>query len=106
MRRPTPRGFAKVQLCWIAAFLLGGFSCGPPEVRACHEFVDALRACTDRNAPASGLGEEDEHAACESADPACESFYECATAEPCTDEDGFFTISIAACEPPEGVRCL
>jgi hypothetical protein len=99
LRRPAPIGFA-------LAFLMGALSCAPPEVRACEDFVDALRACTDRNGEASGPGEDDDYAVCEAVDPACESFFECAAAKPCADDLGFYTISTEGCEPPEGVRCL
>ncbi|HGG56721.1 MAG TPA: hypothetical protein ENK31_02865 [Nannocystis exedens] len=94
------------------AFLLGAFSwfaalaCSPAEVRACSDFVDVLRACTDRNASPSGGGEDEDYGPCEAVDPECTAFFECATQQACNDELGYFTISIDSCEAPEGIRCL
>lgn len=105
MPRTAPIGFA-------LAFLMGALSwfaaiaCGPAEVRACGDFVDVLRACTDRNAEPSSGGEDEDYGPCEAVAPECAAFFECAAEQPCDDELGYFTISIDTCEPPEGTRCL
>jgi len=77
-------------------------ACADPEIRACHQFVDALAECTDRNA--SG-----EHPAdlCEEVHPDCKNFFRCAATRPCVQDPdaGFYTLDIAVCTLPEGVSC-
>lgn len=93
----------------MGAFLLALPGCKAPEVRACEDFVDVLRECTDKNGGASSEGEsEDEYETCESVDPECEAFFECAAKRPCTDDNAInaYTIDVSGCEMPEGVICL
>ena len=84
-------------------------ACKAPEVRACEDFVDVLRECTDKNGGASSEGELDgEYEACESVDPECEAFFECAAKQPCSNNNAInaYTIDVSGCEMPEGVICL
>ncbi|MCA9636074.1 MAG: hypothetical protein KC420_08595 [Myxococcales bacterium] len=87
---------------------MGASSCTPPEVKACEEFVDALRECTDRNGGATGSAEGDGHEACEDVDTACESFFECAASRPCAKDPvgDFWKIDTSGCMMPEGVNCV
>lgn len=108
MLRLAPVGFAFARpprRALRCALLAGALSCGPPEVQACEDFVAALRECTDRNGPASGPGED--HEACEAAQPACETYFRCAAAAACVEDeaDGYFTLDLAGCEAPEDVDC-
>lgn len=87
------------------ALLTGAFACGTPEAQACEDYAAALRACTDRNGPQSGPGED--YDACEAVEPACEAYLRCAAEAPCAEaaDSGFFTLDVDGCEAPEGVDC-
>ena len=86
------------------ALLAEASACKPPEVRACLDFVDALMACTDKNAPSSGPGEDSDEV-CDDVPPECESFFECAASRPCAKQGDIYTLDLAGCAPPDGVSC-
>lgn len=95
----------KASIGFALASLVGAVSCKPPEVRACLDFVEALDACTDKNASASGDGEGNEDV-CEEVNPACEDFFNCGAASPCVKVAGdFYTLDLSGCSLPEGVTC-
>ncbi|MEZ4381609.1 MAG: hypothetical protein R3A79_09685 [Nannocystaceae bacterium] len=109
-RRNAPTGSRSLLL---GALLVGAScvwlsACKTPEVRACEDFVDVLRECTDRNGSASGEGEDEDYAVCEDVHPDCEAFFDCAAEQPCSDDNSIsaYTIDVSACEVPEGVFCL
>ena len=97
MRTMASVGFA-------LALLAEASACKPPEVRACLDFLDALVACTDKNAPASGPG-EDRDDVCDEVPQDCEAFFKCAAARPCVMDDGIYSLDLTGCEPPDGVSC-